>query len=415
MKILIVNTYDGGGAANACLRLHQGLLQEGMDSSVLLRTKRKSIPETYQFGTQRVSNSNLKIVKNKLKSLMGNGISKEQLFLKKRPKGLEIFSFPKTNFDITASPLYEEADVINLHWVANFLDYESFFKKNKKPVVWTLHDMNPFTGGEHYDQSVLGMNESGYPIPRLLTEEEKQMFQENLVLKKRAIESVKNLTIVSPSKWLAQEAKQSSVFKTREVLCIPYGIDSTVFKPIDKDFSRDVLGIPKDKKVVLFVADSISNDRKGYSYLKNALSMMQRKDVVLCAIGSKKGAIEANEQILELGAIADDRLMNIAYSAADVFVIPSLMDNLPNTVIESLMSGTPVIGFPIGGIPDMIEHGVNGLLAEDISSTALLKSIEEFLNTSDTFNRFEIGTSAKKRYDLPIQAKAYINLYKSVL
>lgn len=422
MKVLIINTYDRGGAANACLRLHEGLLHEAIDCKVLLRHKEKSLPKTFRFQKVPPSKSKFQILKEKgLLFFRVMGIlskpkqSEEQQFLKERASGLELFSFPDSKFDITSSPLYQEADIINLHWVANFLDYESFFKKNTKPVVWTLHDMNPFTGGEHYMESFLGMDVSGQPIPRRLSELEKRVFKENLSLKFKSIQSASNISIVAPSEWLAQEAQNSTVFNSKQVYCIPYGINANVFQPRDRNYSRGVLNIPKDKKVILFVADSISNHRKGYVFLKKALDLMQREDVVLCAVGRKKSALESVRNTIELGSIYDERLMSMAYSAADVFIIPSLMDNLPNTVLESLMCGTPVIGFPIGGIPDMVKPGFNGLLAGNISSQALFKSIEEFLNIKDTFIRSDISDSARKFYDLPIQARAYKILYTRIL
>ncbi|WP_417197995.1 glycosyltransferase [Bizionia sp.] len=422
MKILIVNTYDRGGAANACLRLHEGLLHKAVDSKVLLRHKEKSLPKTFQFHKSHSSKSKFHILKEKvLLFLRVMGIlnkpkpSKEQQFLKQRESGLELFSFPDSNFDITSSPLYQEADIINLHWVASFLDYESFFRKNTKPVVWTLHDMNPFTGGEHYLETTLGIDSVGEPLSRELSELEKRVFKENLSLKFKAIQSASNISIVAPSEWLGLEAQNSTVFKSKPVYCIPYGINAEVFQPRNRNYSRAILNIPKNKKVILFVADSISNHRKGYAYLKKAFDLMQRDDVILCAVGSKKSALESVKNTIELGSIYDERLMSMAYSAADVFVIPSLMDNLPNTVLESLMCGTPVIGFPIGGIPDMIQDGENGLLTKTVNSMALLDTIDTFLVTMDSFDRESIRAHAIKKYDLKIQADSYIDLFKTIL
>jgi glycosyltransferase involved in cell wall biosynthesis len=368
MKILIVNTYDNGGAANACLRLHEGLLSEGIDSKVLLKRKQKSLPKTFQFNGKLQKISKLKLLKEKgiaflrvLGILNKKKSSDEQSFLKQRSSSLELFSFAHSNFDITTSPLYEEADLINLHWVAHLLDYESFFRKNTKPVVWTLHDMNPFTGGEHYLESFFDMDSKGYPLAREFSVKEKY-FQDNILsLKVEAIQKVSNINVVAPSKWLVKEAKKSLVFKNKELYHIPYGINSEIFQPRDKHYSRNILNLPNNKKIILFVADSINNNRKGYAYLKMALENMQNDNVILCAIGRKKSTLESEKNIIELGPIYDERLMSIVYSAADVFVIPSLMDNLPNTVLESLMCGTPVIGFSIGGITDMIQHGTNGL------------------------------------------------------
>ena len=142
---------------------------------------------------------------------------------------------------------------------------------------------------------------------------------------------------------------------------------------------------------------------------------MANPNLVLCAIGEKNNNLEAIDNVLELGSIYDEKLMSVAYSAADVFVIPSLMDNLPNTVLESLMCGTPVIGFPVGGIPDMIQDGVNGFITKEISVDSLVETINKFLNNPSCFNKTEIRENAIKKYDQKVQSEKYIDLYTKIL
>lgn len=423
MKVLIINTYDRGGAANACKRLHIALLLQGMASKIILKSKQNNWPNSFCLKpTPKILTSSVKI-ENKVKRILielklyhPKQVQNEaQEFLNSRPTGLEMFSFPNSDYDITQSDFYNEADIINLHWVANFLDYTSFFKKNKKPVIWTLHDINPFSGGEHYEEFFLGIDKLGYPINRIVSEEEKRVAKENIEVKKQAFSKFNNITIVTPSEWLAQEARKSEVFKNYPVHCIPYGLNAEVYAPRDKNYSRDLLGIPKNKKVILFVADSISNNRKGFIYLKKAFEQLADENLVLCAIGNKNSNLESLNNIIELGPIYDERLMSIAYSAADVFVIPSLMDNLPNTVLESLMCGTPVIGFPVGGIPDMIQDGVNGLLTKEISVSSLSETLTKFLNAPEIFDRNNIRENAVKKYDQKIQAINYIKLFERII
>ena len=422
MKVLLVNTYDRGGAANSCLRLHQGLLEAEVSSKVLLRFRTKKIGQTIQFISLPVKISTAKKIRNKiirilneLKLIKKKKTSFEKEFLSDRSSCLELFSFPKSNFDITESKDYQEATIINLHWTANFLDYSSFFERNTKPVIWTLHDMNPFTGGEHYLEEFLGIDDNGFPLKRIFSKDEIATAKENSNIKMQALSNVTNLTIVAPSKWLADEARKSELFQNRKVVCIPYGLDTSVFKPRDKAYSRKILNIPTDKKVILFVADSISNNRKGFVFLKKAFEQLTDSNLVLCAIGQKNDELETINNILELGPIYDERLMSIAYSAADVFVIPSLIDNLPNTVLESLMCGTPVVGFPVGGIPDMVQEGVNGILTKEISVASLLEALTIFLSSADKFDRNSIREDAVKKYDIKIQAASYINLFEDIL
>ncbi len=424
LKVLLINTYDNGGAANACIRLHQGLLNQGVDSKLLLLHKTKEIENSYLFinktSLNHLSSSyyfkriQQKIAKKwNLTFLMPKSCKKE-LFFKNRAAGLELFSFPESNYDITSFSLYQEADVINLHWVAGFLDYKSFFKKNKKPVIWTLHDMNPFTGGEHYVEMIHGIDDQGKPIKRNVLNIEKSCAKENLDDKINSLAPFKSLSIVAPSKWLQSEAGKSELFKTRKVNLIPYGLDVNTYTYRDKSFARELYRIPLHKKVILFVADSISNSRKGYVYLKRALEKLDRADIILCSIGKDKPVLESHIEIRHLGSISDERIISLVYSLADVFVIPSLMDNLPNTVLESLLCGTPVIGFPVGGIPEMIEHGENGLITKEVSVDSLKEAIEYYLLNGVTCSKEQIRTLAVEKYDQSVQAKAYITLFQEI-
>ncbi|WP_396144330.1 glycosyltransferase [Flavobacterium sp.] len=403
MNLLIISTSDIGGAANACFRLHNALLDEKINSKVIVSKKQKNYRNTFLFKNNIINTFILKTI----------SFLKYKIKLRKRSKELELFSFPDSNFDITKSELYKDATIINLHWVARFLDF-NFFKKNKKPVIWTLHDMNPFTGGEHYDEEYLGIDEFGFPIKRILSKSEKKLFKKIISYKKKCIDKIENLTIVAPSEWLANEARKSKVFGSKPIYCIPYGLDSEIFSPKDRQKSRDLLKIPQDKKVLLFVADSILNSRKGFIYLKKALEQIEDPNVILCAIGKNQINFKSTNNIIELGSINNDELLSHVYSSADVFIIPSLMDNLPNTVLESLFCSTPVIGFPIGGIPEMIQDGVNGYLTEDVSVQSLTKTIQNFLDNPNFFDKKQIRENAVNKYDQTIQAKKYIELFKKI-
>jgi glycosyltransferase involved in cell wall biosynthesis len=427
MRILFVNTSDQGGAAKACLRLCEALRSEQVIVSILLKTestriknscvaaKKTSLPLTFR---ERLREKSLRLGREfKLIAQAKKRVDPNTVFLNQRPSGLEYFSFPNSNYDITDSPLYQEADIIHLHWVADFLDWESFFSKNTKPVVWTLHDQNPFLGGQHYDERYLGLNYQGLACLRIKTEIEILKEVELLAVKIKALKGKEKIYIVAPSKWLYDSSLNSSLFGTYNHQLIPNGIPTRIFKPTNREYCRDVFGLPNDKKVVLFVADSLENSRKGYIYLKRALAELSDEilnGLVLCAVGSKS-ELEENNKVIELGKIQDERLMAMTYAAVDLFVIPSLEDNLPNTMLESLCCGTPVLGFPTGGIVDAIEDGVNGLLCDEISVNALVKGLNRFLSGEVVFDREAISKIAKERFDLAKQANAYIGLYREIL
>ncbi|WP_228850339.1 glycosyltransferase [Aegicerativicinus sediminis] len=416
MKVLHISTSDSGGAGKACLRLHKGLRNIGVESNVLVRWKRNN--DDLKVFPYRITHKNFfsrlfhEIKHAILRKL--NISSKFDKFKSNRSSSLELFSLPYSKHKIEKSAFYNNTNLINLHWVADFLDYSSFFKYCDKPIVWTLHDMNPFTGGEHYSEKYNGIDEKGYPIKRVITEGEKKLFKNYLMIKKTAMENCENLTIVTPSKWLFDEAKNSEIFMGRPIRHIPYGLDETIFRPREKRFCKEVFEIPEDKIVILFVADDINNNRKGLKYLLSALEGLNCKDFILCSVGNNSSAIDLEINYKHLGAINDERLMSMVYSAADVFVIPSLMDNLPNTVLESLMCGTPAIGFPIGGIVDMIVPEITGYLAEKISVESLRITILKFLNDPSFFDRKAIRNFALENYSLNKQAEAYKELYEHI-
>lgn len=393
MNVLHINTKDNGGAANACMRLHKGLLKNAISSKalVLMQNNANSIEESYPIYTSK-QKALLKGAQNKV---FGN----REYKIRRLPKEYEGFTFPHSSHAPELHSLVKWADVINLHWVANFLDYKRFFKKVKKPVVWTLHDMNPFSGGYHYIEK--------FPIDSY-----RRFIKKNEATKINAT-SRANLTIVCPSKWLLKESQESKVFNRFEHLNIPYGLNTNVFKPINKQFAREVFSLPADKKVLLFIAGSAVNKRKGYDYLLKALDKLDKQKHILAVVGNKSESLNTHDNVITFGKINDERLMAMAYSAADLFIIPSIEDNLPNTVMESICCGTPVVGFKIGGIPDMIKEGENGLLCEEISSDALAESIQSAMKME--FDKNWIRDDALLRFDESVQAKRYTELYKKLL
>lgn len=435
MHPLLINTSALGGAANSCLRLHSGLQKIGVNSRLLLRQRGvASLPVATTLHDEPVHKLPTPpplSLKAWLREKRTGVYSQRQAdylayadkqraqaaFIASRPKGLEFFSYPYANVDITQAPAYAEADIINLHWVANFLDYPSFFQKNTKPLVWTLHDMNPFSGGQHYTETTLGIRADGKPSPFSPSEafhaEEKNLWNEKHKLFKEA----PPFHVVTPSQWLTDAAEKSTIWHKKTTFStIPYGLDTEVFTFRPQEAARAVLGLPQDKKILLFVAASISNQRKGFAYLQRALHTLkqQNNDIVLCAIGEVPQKIDMPE-IVELGFLQDELLLSTAYAAADVFVIPSLMDNLPNTVLEALCSGTPVVGFPIGGIPDMVEYGKNGYLCPEVSVGALSHTLQMFFKVPPQATGQEISSAAHGKYALEKQAKAYTQLYEEVL
>lgn len=406
-----MSTFDKGGAATAAIRLHRGLLAEGVDSNLLsLEQFKPELPNSVSFGG--VSSKDRLLYKIGLKD---NVFYRNQTKLDGRAS-TEDFSFPRTEFDITQHPQYHSADLIHFHWVARFLDYERFFRKNRKPLIWTLHDMNPFTGGCHYAGECTGFTNHCDYCPILTGAADEQAAEKNIWTKAKALDSYQvPVTIVSPSQWLMRASQQSTLFSKFLRHCIPYGLDTTVFAPRDKQAARDFLGLPHDKKVLLFVSDALGSRRKGFDLLAGALRRLRdQSDFVLCAVG-EKDASQSLSEVIYTGTIRDEQTMSMAYSAADLFVIPSREDNFPNTVLEAMACGTPVMSFNRGGMPDVIQPGVNGIIVEDVSEEALAEALEHFLSGDDRFSVEKIRQFAIKRYDQAVQAKHYQQLYREIL
>ena len=399
MRILHINTSDHGGAGKAVVRLMNGLLKNQLKNDLLVLYKYQNHPNIHKF-TPNI-NSTFKRLKFSLKYRLQQ--YKQRRALSGKNYNLEIFSFPESLYDLQQHPLFQQADIIHLHWVAGFLDYPSFFKKVKKPVVWTLHDSNPFIGGFHYQS--FENNEEYLPLTDLVKNQKRQ-----------GLDGFENLHIVTLSRWLYNASSRSKLFAKYKHSLIPNGLDTQLFKPYSQKEARTLLGLPYDKKIILFVAESIDNEMKGLPFLLEALQKIKTEDFLLTTLGA--GTINSSSfPHKSLGVIDDPETIAKVYSAADIFVIPALEDNLPNTALESLACGTPVVGFKDGGIPDMIRHGENGLLAEPKNCDDLADKISQMLQ--DPILIKKMGRKAREialnEYDAAIQANNYIQLYQQIL
>lgn len=395
MKIVHINTMDVGGAFQAAYRLHQGLIKQGTDSKFLvLHRYRNNLQDVSGFLEHtglfaRVKNSaNYRWCNFKRKKLLRHLPDIQ-------------FSLPQSPYNVASHPVVRQADIVHLHWVSGFLDYTTFFRNIQKPVIWTLHDENPFSGGFHYQTYSEKIFEKVDHAMRMV--------------KRKSLENFKNLTIVAPSQWLKNLSKDSELFHPYQHYHIPNGIDTKIFAPTSKQTARKKLGLPTYADIVLFVADDLNDERKGFKYLMEAISLITRKNVVFCAVGKNSLPLE-HPQIHRLPFFENETEMASVYNAADIFVIPSVEDNFPNTVLEAMACGIPTVGFSVGGIPEMIDDAKTGLVSRNVESKDLAANIETLLENSDNRNQMglEARILAEKNYTLENQAAKYIALYKSV-
>ena len=369
MKVLHITTNYSGGAGIACRRLHIALLEKGIDSKVLVLRKVEGIDDERILRLEEIMSAKSGRLWFKVLDIMNRVFNK----LSTTTDAKAFINGPNALFQIQKTQAFQEADVIHLHWVPKMLNYATVFSNKSKRFVWTLHDMNPFTGGNHY--------ETDYDYERF-----DHILKRNLRLKQGYLAGT-NLKIISPSHWLGQKAAQSSVMGSFLVHIIPNPIPIDVFRPLDKQACRKELGVPAGKHIILFVSENIDDKRKGFRLLVDAIAALKNPErYALLVIGKAFHFTGIEMEVLHLGYVHEANKMAQAYQAADVFIIPSLEDNLPNTVLESLSCGTPVIGFDIGGIPDMVKEGVTGYLANPKKLGDLSHQINRFFEVAPTID-----------------------------
>ena len=337
-------------------------------------------------------------------------------------RGATFFSDDRT--DGIGSDLIRQlpiSDIINLHWVAGLVDYGSFFRSvpGGTALVWTIHDANAYTGGCHYHGACLRFQNGCGACPELGSMRMSDPSHAIWERKKAAYACIPEggLHVVTPSQWLARQVRQSALLGRFPVSVIPYGLDTDVFSPRNREMAREALEIPGGTKVVLFAADSSSERRKGFALLAEALAPLPADaGIYLVSIGRGGIPLNLRSPNLNLGFIENDRILSLVYSAADLYVIPTLDDNLPNTVMESMACGTPVVGFDVGGVPDMVRNGVTGFVVPKGDATALRQAILHVRDNPALREALSANCRriAVEEYDMKLQAHRYLALYQSL-
>lgn len=401
MKIVIINTSGRtGGAAVAAGRLGKALEKAGIQVDKLVRKDTWS--DRFRFYWER------------LIIFLCNHLNRRNLFA---------VSIANTGMDLSGHPSVKEADIIHLHWINNgFLSVSNLGKliNSGKPVVWTLHDLWPATAICHYPDKCKKYQSKCSQCPLQVTGSLFDLANWTYNRKKRI--GLNRIHFVGCSKWITEMAKKSSLLEGASFTSIPNPIDTYVFKPSLKRDSRKRFQLPDDRFLLLFVAAKLSNRRKGAAYLIEACSILKQyytdkiEIVLMGGDGSEESWRSLPFKVNSLGYISDTSTMVAAYSCADLFVIPSLEDNLPNTIMESMACGTPCVGFGIGGIPEMIDHRVNGWVANYKDTGDLADGIRWVLEHVD---RQALSDACVKKvqenYAEEVVAKQYTALYEKLL
>lgn len=413
MKPLLINTNDSyGGAAIAAYRLHQALQQIGVDSRMLVQ--HKNTCDDTVIGPRPG-------IEEKLSGFRSY-VNRHLFYLyPKRDKNV-IWSINAFPHRIAMKINSLDPDIVHMHWISSSIVPISEIPKIEKPIVWTLHDMWAFTGGCHYSGECTRYKQQCGRGPQLGSH---TMNDISSFVWKRKVASWKNtnLVLVCPSKWLAECAKQSTLFKNRPIQVIPNGLDTSQFRPYDKIAARSHFSLPQDKKLILFGAFNATTDkRKGFHLLKESLKIFSEEDdgnntdLVLFGNSQENEIFHLKMKTHSLGRIPDASLP-LLYSAADVFIAPSLEENLSNTVMESMACGTPVAAFNIGGMQDMIDHKHNGYLAEPFDCQDFAGGIIWILNDED--QRLLLSEASRKKVELEYEsthiARQYLDIYEKIL
>ena len=397
MKIVILNTSERtGGAAVAAGRLGKALEQAGIQVDKLVR--KDTWLNRFRFYWER------------LIIFLCNHLNRKNLFA---------VSIANTGMDLSGHPLVKDADIIHLHWInQGFLslkDIEELVKLNK-PIVWTMHDMWPCTGICHHArdcEKVQMICESCFFLKSKGKDLSTSVFDKKLSLYKEA-----NITFVGCSRWLSGKAKKSYLLRDKTVLSIPNPIDTEVYHPMDQDMTRELLGLPSGKRLLLFGALNVTDKRKGIDYLIEALRKIEKQDVELVVFGQAKDDIRDlfPVSIHSMGYLSDESKIVALYNAVDMFITSSLEENLPNTIMESMACGTPCVGFEIGGIPEMIDHKINGYVASYKDASDLANGIRWVLEHEDQQALSDACVKkVQENYTEEVVAKQYMALYKHLL
>jgi glycosyltransferase involved in cell wall biosynthesis len=413
MKVLQLNTFDEwGGAAKAASRLHEGLLGVGVDSRLVVQAKTGA--GCYVTG----SRGPLAKLRYAARAYL------DTLPVRCYPKR-PIYNFtPALVPDRLAGIVADAApDLIHLHWMAvGFMRIETL-RRLQRPLVWTLHDSWAFTGGCHIPHDCLKYRQSCGACPVLGSGREHDLSRWTWRRKREAWRGL-DLTVVSPSRWLADCARSSSLFAEVPIRVIPNGIDLSVFTATKKGAARELLGLPQGKKYILFGAmNSTSDPNKGFRLLlpslKKVATSAAARDAELLVFGASAPADppDFGMKATYLGRLREDARIALLYSAADLLVVPSLLENLPNMIMEAMACGTPCVAFDQGGVGDLIEHGSSGYLARAYDPDDLARGMVRLLE--DDRHRAEVAERARReaegRFALEKVAQRYADLYRELL
>jgi glycosyltransferase involved in cell wall biosynthesis len=407
LSVLHISTYDNiGGSGRSAYRIHQGLKRMGVRSRMLVGMKTTTDADVSLFASRPLRMADY-----------GFGKVMDRLSLQ--------YLFYPSSFLLPRHRWFRECDVVQIYNThGGYFSHTALpLIARRRPVVWRLSDMWPMTGHCAYSFDCEGWKTgcgscpivSHYPALRRDT-------TAALWRMKRRVYSHTPLTIVAPSRWIAELSRQSPLLGSYPVHIIPNGLDTEVFRPLAKETARERLGIDKDRRVILFSADSIKDQRKGAAFMQQAIERLAADNipnVTLLLVGAHPEGWDAQLpfNIKQVDHVDDDAVMATVYSAADIFVLPTLADNLPNGVLESMACATPPLTFDVGGCGDAVRHMETGYLAAYRNVDDLARGLRLLL--SDATLRARLGHRGREvavaEYSEGLQTERFMRLYEEVV
>ena len=407
MIVLHIGTSDSGGAGKGMLSLHKALGKAGIDSRVLVVNKNSNDAAVvtaepnynlYSYSNNRLFRFIQKTIRKRGWCL--NQVDKYANMIKQIPSSQScFFTFPITHFDISQHPLVKEADIIHLHWIANFVDFPSFFRNINKNIVWTLRDENPGLGGFHYESDRIKFGEHYSSIEDAF-----------LRIKSDSLLGCSNLCLVAMSDIMASFCSSNELLKSFPVRRIDNLVDLSLYNCIPQSLAKRALDLDEDLFSVLFISVSLGDPRKNLKIVYDALSLVPFATRLVC-VGRNDYFSTVPSDVVCLNSVDSERLMSIIYSAADVFVTPSTQESFGKTTVEALSCGTPVISSNTGIAPEVITND-NGILLDEITVEAVAQAIIKARNKD--YDRESIRRKALNRFDPSKIVNQYIDLYESL-
>ncbi len=417
MRVLLVNTAERtGGAAIAANRLLHALNHNGVEAQMLVRDRKADAPEVVNIAPSWRLKADFLWERGVI--WLANGLSRHNLFQ---------VDIANAGTDISKMDVFQKADVIHLHWInQGFLSLSDLEKilSSGKPVVMTMHDQWYFTGICHYSGECDKYRSQCKKCPMLKNGGIGMDLAKWVFTRKQAIYADKNITFVGCSKWMADLARNSKLTQGHPVTNIPNAIDTNIFSPVNQAEARKAHSLPADKRLLLFGAQRITDERKGFRYLAEACDHIMKyhpdlaKELEVVVLGGDAQSVASALPfpVHVVNYLNNETDIALLYNAVDLFVTPSLQDNLPNTIVEAMSCGTPCVGFDVGGIPEMIDHQENGYVAEYCDSGDFAEGI---IWTLDQMRHTALREQARKKavaiYEETAVAQRYLDVYRMTL